>query len=204
MRRLAPLAAVALGLVVATGRAGGQGAFSDGAVASEMTAAELEDEIARREADLARHGARLARLEASEARVRDELAAHAAELGRQESQVRARIVTLCRLRQGGYLHILRGASSWTDLVRRARYARTLAAHDLEVLRRHHEGVQALETRRRELDERLDEARGLRDRIAGYRDELRAELERRASPAPGHLSSDDLMRPSPETAAWIDL
>jgi septal ring factor EnvC (AmiA/AmiB activator) len=179
------------------GRAAGQesDAMSD---SSAMTMSELEDEIARREEDLGRYGEQLTRLEQEVAAVRTELDAREVELAAREAHVRARVVTLCRLRRGGYLHLLRGARSWTDLVRRARYARAIADRDLAALAEHQRQVDELAARRAELAQRVSSVIGLRERIDLYRQELEAERDRR------QVSSDPLSLPDapPQSVPWL--
>ena len=122
MRHRLHLAVVLVALALAVAPAAGQEGLPGAAPAgSSMTLAELEAEIAEREVDLQRYGERLERLEAETTEVRAALETRVAELRQQEAHVRARIVTLCRLRQGGYLHLLRGAGSLSELVRRLRF-----------------------------------------------------------------------------------
>jgi flagellar motility protein MotE (MotC chaperone) len=209
MRRVVVVVCALATIAIVGGHAVGQegAALSAGA---PMTDRELAGEIARREADLARYNERLSRLESETAGIRSDLERREAELGAQESQVRRRIVTLCRLRQGGYLHLLRGASSLTDLMRRARYARSLANADLASLREHQRLVAELEGRRADLASQIETQRQLRERIATYRDELEAERRRRLEPPDPFFDDvtaeapaapfDPALGPSP----WIDL
>lgn len=175
MRR-APLLLTALVLAASTATGQPADTVDPGPIA--MTLVELEEEIRRREHDLERYNEQLAELERENAELRRELDAHGADLARQERQVRARLVTLCRLSRGGYLQLLGGASSWADLFRRAQFARTLVDQEMEALNEHQRQVEALEERRGQLDQRLAAQRRLRERIAGYREELEAERERR--------------------------
>ena len=145
-----------------------------------MSLAELEDEISRRQEDLRRHQERLSEIERENETVRRELDARASVLGNRETHVRERIVTLCRLSRGGYVQLLRGAETWTDLVRRAQLARAVMDDDITVLRAHQTEVEDLERQRRELDERLERQRDLNDRITRYRRELEEERQRRLS------------------------
>ena len=103
-------------------------------------------------------------------------------LRRQEAQVRARLVTLCRLSQGGYLQLLQDASSLADLFRRAQFARGLIDGDLDALREHQTEVDSINLRRRQLDRRLAAQRQLQERIEHYRLELETERERRVNQA----------------------
>ena len=171
------LASFALVVVLVAGRAIGQPADPDpGPIA--MTLAELEEELQRRQQDLARYNERLAELERQNAEVRQDLDESAAVLGRQEEQVRARLITLCRLSRSGYLQLLVGARSWADLFRRARFARTLMDQELEALHEHKHQVDELRLRRQQLDQRLVAQRELQERISRYQEELEAEWERR--------------------------
>jgi peptidoglycan hydrolase CwlO-like protein len=166
-----------LGVVILTARATGQPAEVDpGPIA--MTLPELEDELRRRQQDLDRYGERLDGLEQQNDEVRRELEARGEVLRRQESEVRARLITLCRLSRGGYLQMLGGSRSWADLFRRSQFARSLVDQELEALGAHQSEVEELDRRYRQLDRRLNEQRQLQERIVQYQRELEAERERR--------------------------
>ncbi len=176
MRSLTRAAAVLAVALVVGDAAGQSGGLEETPLI--MSLVELEDEISRREADLRRYGAQLELLESRNAELQHELERHEAELRVQESQARARIVTLCRLRHGGAVQLLRGARTWSDLIRRARVARFIADGDVTALRSHQGRVEALAERRRELESRLQSQRALRSRIATYQQELEVERHRR--------------------------
>jgi septal ring factor EnvC (AmiA/AmiB activator) len=202
--------AVLVLVVAAAGLATGQeaGAPVQQGLASEMTAGELQEELSRREEDLRRYTERLRHLEADAAVVQTELDARAAAVHEQEGLVRARLVTLCRLRQGGYLHLLRGARSVSDLMRRARYARAVAEHDLASLRDHQGRVADLERRRAELAAQRTAQRQLREQIAAYRDELARQSEQAAEAAEvegasGWASPGTSFDGAAAEASWID-
>ena len=183
------LAAVLCVMALAASHAGGQEVELP-AVPPGMTLGELEDELRRREEDLARYQARLEDLESQNAAVGAELEARARELALHERQVRRQLVTLCRLSQGGYVLLLQDARSMADLFRRIQLARSLVDEDMEALRGHQRAVDALEVRRRELAGSLEAQRQLQEQVAQYRLELEAERERRVSaeaqaPAPAY-------------------
>ncbi len=180
IRRCAsPATLIVLALIA--GQAAGQPADVDPEPLG-MTLQELEEELRRRQEDLGRYSQRLSTLEQQNLEVRGELEGRETVLRRHESQVRARLVTLCRLSQGGYLQLLQDASSVADLFRRAQFARGLVSDDLGALREHQAEVDAITLRRRQLDRRLAAQRQLQERIEQYRLDLEAERERRVNQA----------------------
>jgi len=144
------------------------------------TLAEIEEEIARRRADVSRYQERLAELARQNDEVRRDIEQKATVLHDRESIIKARIITLCRLGRGGYMQLLRGAESWSALFRRSQLVRSVIEGDLRVLREHQEQVEILERQRQALDQRIAAQQELTDRIALYQQELEAEVERRAN------------------------
>ncbi len=179
-KRWAPPLALIILALIASQAAGQQADIEPQPLA--MTLPELEEELRRREEDLGRYSQRLSALESQNAEVRGELESREQVLRRQEAQVRARLVTLCRLSQGGYLQLLQDASSLADLFRRAQFARGLIDGDLDALREHQTEVDSINLRRRQLDRRLAAQRQLQERIEHYRLELETERERRVNQA----------------------
>jgi len=183
------LAALALAVVVPARPAWAQGSGLDDALG--MTLQELEEEIARREDDIRRYAERLAQLEGQNDEVRLDLERREANARRHERGLRGRIVSLCRLSRGGYVALLLGAHTWTELLRRAELARTVVDRDVDALRAHTGELEQLRLQRRQLAEQLETQRALSDRISLYQQELEAERQRRlALENPPPLPTDE--------------
>lgn len=190
-RRLAAAAAACalLGLLWPAAARAQAGAGLDDALG--MTLEELEEEIARREADLQRYSSRLAELEQQNEALRADLARREATASERERTLRTRIVGLCRLTRGGYVALLLGARTWTELLRRAELARSVVDRDVEALRAHRSELDQLRRQRQQLAEQLDAQRALADRISLYQQELEAERQRRVTlEAPPPLPADE--------------
>jgi peptidoglycan hydrolase CwlO-like protein len=156
-----------------------------------MTLEELEEEIARREADLQRYSSRLAELDQQNEALRADLEQREATARARERSLRTRIVGLCRLTRGGYVALLLGAHTWTDLLRRAELARSVVDRDVEALRAHRVELEQLRQQRRTLAEQLETQRTLADRISLYQQELEAERQRRVTlETPPPLPTDE--------------
>lgn len=194
-RRVGPwtlaLVAATCALAPAAARAQAGSGLDD---ALGMTLEELEEEIARREADLLRYSGRLTELERQNDTLRADVDQREAAARVRERSLRTRIVGLCRLTRGGYVALLLGAHTWTDLLRRAELARTVVDRDVEALRAHRVELEELRDRRRHLAEQLETQRALADRISLYQRELEAERQRRVTlenppPLPGSFGVD---------------
>jgi len=173
--------------------------------AATMTDEELEGEIQRRTGDLDRYTEHLGRLERTTREARGALDLRERELHVQQSEARRSVVTLCRLSRGGFVHLLSGAQSWTDLFRRAELARVLARRELGALRDYQSGVEELETRRNTVEQRLTAHRALRERTRTYRQALELERTRRASIATTLPSPPDVApRVGEGDLSWLDL
>lgn len=175
--RLRP-ATLLLALLVVSTAWGQSGELGDEQTLMVMSLEELEAEIARREADLARYTERLESLERQNEQVRQRLERRAEELRLRELTLRGRVVTLCRLSRGGFVQLLRGAPTVAALIRRAQIASTVVDRDIAVLEEHQRRVEELEQEQTQLDQRLAAQRDLQQRIARYRTELEAERQRR--------------------------
>jgi peptidoglycan hydrolase CwlO-like protein len=143
-----------------------------------MTLREINEEIARREADLRRYQEQLAALERQNDTLRAELDEREQALANRQAQVRSFLRTLSQLTQGGYLQLLRGASNWIDLVRRIELTRDAVGRKLAALQQHQEQMAELQQRRSELADQLAQQQQLQERITKYREQLEFERDRR--------------------------
>ncbi len=139
---------------------------------------EIEKEMQRREEDLRRYNARLERIKQEAEATRRDLAVREQEVRNAESNVRERLRSLCRLSRGGYLKLVRGARSLADLVISLRYVKARMNYDLQALQAHKDLLEEIEARRRKLAKQVAAQSRLSERIAAYRDELRAQRDLR--------------------------
>lgn len=167
-------------LAVSENRASGQTTGGGEETTLVMTLTEIQEELSRREADLSRYNERLEELERQNNAVRQQIIERENELQQQESNVRERIVTLCRLSRGGFMQLLGGAQTLSDLMRLAQLARAVVDQDIEALTAHQTGMEELEAQRQQLSERVESQRRLRERISHYQQDLEAERQRRIS------------------------
>lgn len=141
---------------------------------SYLDVGELEAEIARRDEDVARAGARIEELEKKVTALEDEIAVLEAERADQASEARQAIILHDRMARGGMLRLVLGAESLTDVAVFSQLHARILARESETF----ETLSAQEDALKKKKSQLEQDRDLLQKLKSDLLEHRRALEKR--------------------------